>query len=350
MYMQPLKWCAVGALPEPPQGRANPDRGTLTGTGEGAAVGFTVGAILQTVGHLVTGGRRSGPRTGVYQPPAPSGVREQAAAAPSPVTQDDIASPIATDLIAEGRAIMQDGDTTTQANDILRRNSLPEVDTRVVVTRGDRQQVGTVVDAFRTEANGMADDGIKVALNDGTTFEARVSMLRHTGATILPVPAQPAEGQPAAEASGPRAPTQPAPVSEAPTGPYVDEFRALVADDTEAAAIISEVAGRDAPWSSLTLDERTRAIVRARERSQPAPQPQGQPPVVATEDSQTGGVTRTVIDTPGIRRYDRPGTLFYLDPPYHGSEADYGRELFGRADFELAEQRLGPRREGRQSR
>lgn len=38
-----------------------------------------------------------------------------------------------------------------------------------------------------------------------------------------------------------------------------------------------------------------------------------------------------------IRRYDRPGTLFYLDPPYHGSEADYGRALFGRADFaELA--------------
>ena len=34
-----------------------------------------------------------------------------------------------------------------------------------------------------------------------------------------------------------------------------------------------------------------------------------------------------------IRRYDRPGALFYLDPPYWGCEADYGRGLFERADF-----------------
>lgn len=39
-----------------------------------------------------------------------------------------------------------------------------------------------------------------------------------------------------------------------------------------------------------------------------------------------------------IPRYDRPGTLFYIDPPYWGSEGDYGAGLFGRADFErLAE-------------
>ena len=39
-----------------------------------------------------------------------------------------------------------------------------------------------------------------------------------------------------------------------------------------------------------------------------------------------------------LARYDRPGTLFYLDPPYWGSEGDYGKELFGRDEFaELAE-------------
>ncbi|RST30176.1 DNA adenine methylase [Sphingomonas ginkgonis] len=39
-----------------------------------------------------------------------------------------------------------------------------------------------------------------------------------------------------------------------------------------------------------------------------------------------------------ISRYDRPGTLFYLDPPYWGCEEDYG-SAFERADFErLAEQ------------
>jgi DNA adenine methylase len=35
-----------------------------------------------------------------------------------------------------------------------------------------------------------------------------------------------------------------------------------------------------------------------------------------------------------IKRYDRQGTLFYLDPPYFGCETDYGRDMFGRSDFE----------------
>lgn len=34
-----------------------------------------------------------------------------------------------------------------------------------------------------------------------------------------------------------------------------------------------------------------------------------------------------------IARYDRPTTLFYLDPPYWGSEQDYGAGLFGREQF-----------------
>lgn len=39
-----------------------------------------------------------------------------------------------------------------------------------------------------------------------------------------------------------------------------------------------------------------------------------------------------------VRRYDRPHTLFYIDPPYHGHEEDYGRGLFAREEFaELAE-------------
>ncbi len=51
------------------------------------------------------------------------------------------------------------------------------------------------------------------------------------------------------------------------------------------------------------------------------------------------GVTIENLDwSEFIPRYDRAGTLFYLDPPYWGSEDDYGRELFARSDFErLAE-------------
>lgn len=34
-----------------------------------------------------------------------------------------------------------------------------------------------------------------------------------------------------------------------------------------------------------------------------------------------------------LARYDRPGMLFYLDPPYFGCEGDYGAGTFDRADF-----------------
>ena len=47
-----------------------------------------------------------------------------------------------------------------------------------------------------------------------------------------------------------------------------------------------------------------------------------------------------------IPRYDRPFTLFYLDPPYWGHEGDYGDGMFAREDFaELA--RLLHKIEGR---
>ena len=34
-----------------------------------------------------------------------------------------------------------------------------------------------------------------------------------------------------------------------------------------------------------------------------------------------------------VRRYDRPRTLFYLDPPYLGHETDYGKGMFSVEDF-----------------
>lgn len=42
-----------------------------------------------------------------------------------------------------------------------------------------------------------------------------------------------------------------------------------------------------------------------------------------------------------IARYDRPSTLFYLDPPYHGNESDYGPGIFSTADFERLRDLLG---------
>jgi len=45
-----------------------------------------------------------------------------------------------------------------------------------------------------------------------------------------------------------------------------------------------------------------------------------------------------------IERYDRPGMLFYLDPPYFGGEGDYGAGVFDRADFERLAVVLGAAR------
>jgi len=41
-----------------------------------------------------------------------------------------------------------------------------------------------------------------------------------------------------------------------------------------------------------------------------------------------------------IPRYDGPGTLFYLDPPYWGCEDDYGRQMFARTDFQRLSESL----------
>lgn len=42
-----------------------------------------------------------------------------------------------------------------------------------------------------------------------------------------------------------------------------------------------------------------------------------------------------------IARYDTPETLFYLDPPYHRSEGDYGAGMFSAADFARMAEVLG---------
>ena len=45
-----------------------------------------------------------------------------------------------------------------------------------------------------------------------------------------------------------------------------------------------------------------------------------------------------------VDRYDRPGTLFYCDPPYFGCERDYGDDtgqpLFDRSEFEAMAERF----------
>ena len=63
-------------------------------------------------------------------------------------------------------------------------------------------------------------------------------------------------------------------------------------------------------------------------------------PMLEDLHSRLSGVVIECLDFGDfIARYDGPGTVFYLDPPYWGCENDYGKAIFERADFErLADQ------------
>ena len=64
-------------------------------------------------------------------------------------------------------------------------------------------------------------------------------------------------------------------------------------------------------------------------------------PMLAEIHDRLAGVVIEQLDFGEfIRRYDRAGMLFYLDPPYWGCETDYGQDVFGRADFERLAQSL----------
>jgi DNA adenine methylase len=57
-------------------------------------------------------------------------------------------------------------------------------------------------------------------------------------------------------------------------------------------------------------------------------------PMIDAAHERLAGVVIERLDwSDFIARYDRLGTLFYLDPPYFGCEQDYGAGMFDRAAF-----------------
>jgi DNA adenine methylase len=64
-------------------------------------------------------------------------------------------------------------------------------------------------------------------------------------------------------------------------------------------------------------------------------------PMVEDVHERLAGVVLENLDwSEFINRYDRRGTLFYVDPPYIGSEDDYGKAHFGRDQFAALAVRL----------
>lgn len=64
-------------------------------------------------------------------------------------------------------------------------------------------------------------------------------------------------------------------------------------------------------------------------------------PLLADLHERLAGVVIERLPWPDfVARYDREGTLFYVDPPYFGNEGDYGEGVFSRADFEVMAERF----------
>lgn len=65
------------------------------------------------------------------------------------------------------------------------------------------------------------------------------------------------------------------------------------------------------------------------------------PMLEAIHERMAGVVIERLPWSDFVSRYDRPGTLFYLDPPYYGNEADYGKAMFDRCEFAAMAKQLG---------
>lgn len=64
-------------------------------------------------------------------------------------------------------------------------------------------------------------------------------------------------------------------------------------------------------------------------------------PVLEDLHTRLAGVVIECLDwSDFLDRYDRDGTLFYLDPPYWGCEDDYGKAMFAGTDFARIAERL----------
>lgn len=134
----------------------------------------------------------------------PDGLIEAASVTPVTLTPEDVASPLPNERIAQGRQRIEAAAGTKTASQILQTNAAPEVGKRVEVIIGGEAKQGVVEDAFSREDG----EGIKVKLDDGSTFDEYFDNIRDANVAIVPleraerafvapeaVPEQPEPGQ-----------------------------------------------------------------------------------------------------------------------------------------------------------
>ena len=101
----------------------------------------------------------------IARQPSPSVAGERARSVENigPPSENDIASPLPTETIMEGRRIVADAEAQVRANGILVAAGMPSIGTPVVVASGANSREGVVVDGWGDGADG----GITIRTADG---------------------------------------------------------------------------------------------------------------------------------------------------------------------------------------
>ncbi|MBL4710070.1 MAG: hypothetical protein JKY48_16695, partial [Flavobacteriales bacterium] len=194
---------------------------------EAAAAGAFMGGGASVITEVGTSIMRSAQ-------PEPTGKREQATQEAPDLTDADRASPIPDDLIQEGKAVMKDGEATQSVNELLTEAGVPKVNSRVSVQVGDQSGSGVIVDAYK---NGQDGSGVKIAMEDGSTFVAPFDKIAAQDVLISPeLPVNPAKQPEAAPLDQVQPQVMPEEAIVVPdpvlTGPTLVPDQGLVSRDT----------------------------------------------------------------------------------------------------------------------
>lgn len=161
----------------------DPQQKLADGVAENVLASFAVGGLTGGMFSAV-GGHAAHPDTqapGVQDTQVSADLERGAPA----VTPEDHASPLPTDLIQQGKgAIANDLDLGAH-NDVLRQNGAPNVGARVELDRGPLgKSTGSVLGSFGVTDDQGTQHGIRLGLDDGSTYEELFKDIQSGGHSI----------------------------------------------------------------------------------------------------------------------------------------------------------------------